>query len=89
MATDDAIELGDVAKDSITGFTGVVIGRTKWLHGCVRLTLQPQEMKDGKPLEPHTFDEPQLVLVTKAVQPTTGHAGGPRPEPMRRAEPPR
>ena len=43
------IELGDTAKDSITGFSGVVIATTFWLHGCERLTLQPQKLdKDGK-----------------------------------------
>jgi hypothetical protein len=61
------IELGDVARDTITGFTGVVYADTKFLHGCRRLSLQPQELKDGRPLEGGTFDEPQLELVTARV----------------------
>lgn len=78
------INLGDVARDTITGFTGVVVAETKWLHGCVRLTLQPKELHEGKPIEGLTFDEPQLErVVVKAAKGTTG-TGGPRPEPVRR-----
>lgn len=75
--------MGDVAKDTITGFEGVVVARTKWLHGCERLTIQPQSLHDGKPVESATFDEPQLALVRRAVQLGTTDGGGPRPEPSR------
>lgn len=78
------IELGDTARDTITGFTGVVVAKTKWLHGCERLTLQPQELKDGKPIDAHTFDVPQLALVTSQIATGTSDTGGPRPEPTRR-----
>lgn len=78
------INLGDVAKDTITGFTGVVVAETKWLHGCVRLTLQPKELKDGKPIEGLTFDEPQLELISTKSAKGTSKTGGPRPEPARR-----
>jgi len=78
------IELGDVARDTITGFTGVVICKSKWLHGCERFTLQPKELKDGKPIESSTFDEPQLELVPAETRfATTAATGGPRPEPSR------
>lgn len=77
------IELGDVARDTVTGFEGVVVAKTKWLHGCVRFSLQPQALKDGKPIESCSFDEPQLVLVSKKAAATTGKTGGPRPEPQR------
>jgi hypothetical protein len=79
-----SIQLGDTAKDSITGFAGVVIAVTNWLHGCTRFTLQPTKMKDGKPLESQTFDEPQLILLKKKVAKTTHDTGGPRPEPQRK-----
>lgn len=83
------INLGDIAKDTITGFEGVVIGDTKWLHGCRRLTIQPRELKDGKPVEAMSFDEPQMVLVQAKVAKGTSDTGGPRPEPVRVASPPR
>ena len=76
------INLGDVVKDTITGFTGVVVCRSKWLYGCERLTLQPMTLKDGTPIDRQTFDEPQLELVSEAKVLPSGNSGGPRPEPI-------
>lgn len=87
------INLGDRARDQVTGFEGVVVARTVWLHGCVRVTLQPQKLDAGKIIEPQTFDEKQLTLVRRSVvastpeekRPTT--TGGPRPAPQRARDP--
>jgi hypothetical protein len=38
------INLGAFVKDKITGFEGIVIGRTQWLYGCVRYTVQQREL---------------------------------------------
>ncbi len=58
------INLGDKVKDAVTGFTGIAIGRTTWLHGCDRLTVQPEGLnKEGKTYDNQTFDEPQLILI--------------------------
>lgn len=81
-----AINLGDEVEDTITGFTGVVIGVTKWLHGCRRLAVQPRELREGKPVDPVSFDEPQLRLVRPEVAAGTSDRGGPRPEPQRRPD---
>jgi hypothetical protein len=96
--------LGDLAKDIVTGFTGIVVARTEWLNRCVRLTLQPQKLqKDGKTPDTQTFDEEQIKVVKPAhVVPrslqveTVGEAfqrrrqtGGPHPEPRRGNETPR
>jgi hypothetical protein len=88
----DSIELGDTVKDRITGIEGVVMGHTRWLYGCDRITIQPQEVKDGKPAEMTTFDLPQLELVRKRVVASdvrTPRPGGPRPEPVRQPDPKR
>lgn len=84
MAADNEIELGDVVKDTITGFKGVAIGVTKWLHGCRRITVQPEAMKDGKPLETATFDEPQLLVIARKKHETTARTGGPGPVAQKR-----
>lgn len=81
-----AIALGDIARDTLTGFEGVVVAKTNWLHGCTRWTLQPRKLEKGKLQETQSFDEPQLELVKKAVVATTSATGGPRSEPMRRAD---
>lgn len=57
------IKIGDVARDVITGFTGVVVARSQWLNNCDRLQLQPREAKDGKPVAATSFDEPNLEFV--------------------------
>ena len=72
------IEPGDKVKDPITGFKGIVVACTDWLNGCVRITVQPQAMREGKPIEPQTFDELQLRVVKKADHCTVTATGGPR-----------
>jgi hypothetical protein len=79
------IGLGDKAKDMISGYTGIVVAVTQWLHGCRRLTLQTQGLdKDGKPIECQSFDWSQVELVESTPQPVpVVETGGPRPEPRR------
>lgn len=86
MADANDVELGDIVRDTITGFKGVAIGITKWLHGCRRITVQPEGMKDGKPMEPSTFDEPQVEILKRAKHPTTAKTGGPGRVAARRAD---
>ena len=69
--------LGDEAKDVITGFTGIITCRTQWLNNCNVYGLQPQKLKDGKPLEKSYFDEPQMELVEKKVHKESRKTGGP------------
>lgn len=83
------IELGAVARDSITGFTGVVVAITEWLNGCVRVSIQPKELKDGKPIEVVSFDVEQVELMSPASDRVVRKTGGPHPEPSRAATAPR
>lgn len=85
------VKLGQKVRDKITGIEGIAIGRTEWLHGCVRVTLQPQKLLDGKVADTVTIDEPQLdVIAEKTIKPspTTG-PGGPRQNVSRMATPSR
>lgn len=81
---------GDEVKDSITGFKGIVVAQTKWLNGCVRYLIQPQNLKDGKTVEAESVDEGQLVLI-KAVKPVKNSEqrdpGGPFQSPKRARDP--
>lgn len=85
------IRLGDKVRDAVTGFSGIAVARTEWLHGCARITIQPDVLdKDGKPQDAITFDELQLQPVESQKVPSGNReTGGPRPEPSRRAEPAR
>ena len=83
-------KLGDRVQDKITGFKGIVIARTEWLHNCNRYYFQPEELdKDGQAVKPREFDEPDLKLLAKdplKYKREYGAAmtGGPRPSPTRR-----
>ncbi len=76
------INLGDIVKCEVTGFTGVAVARTIWLHGCARVTVQPSGLtKEGKIFEQNTFDELQLTLIKSKVVASTSKnkksTGGP------------
>lgn len=61
------VGLGDKVKDNVTGFSGIVVAITKWLHGCDRIVVQPAVGKDGKVPDSASFDIPQIVVMTKRV----------------------
>lgn len=69
------IKLGDFARDEITGFEGVVIARAEYLNGCISYHIQPEELKDGSPIEAQWFDEQRLSTESEAT------AGGPQCRP--------
>ena len=74
------VELGDLVKDNISGFTGIAAARHTFLQGCNRITIQPLVGKDKKLPESSAFDEPQLtVLKPKKAPRKEGKRGGPMP----------
>jgi len=82
------INLGDKAKDIVTGFEGICVARTEWLNGCTRIGLQSDKLKDGVPTDIQTFDEPQLRLVqADKVKPGPKDTGGPIPSLKRNPDP--
>jgi hypothetical protein len=71
---------GDIVKDIITGYQGMIVGTTLWLNGCYRYVINSQNLdKNGKPVE-HGFDEHQLELVEVKNYKGDHKTGGPRPE---------
>lgn len=83
------VKLGQKVRDTISGVEGVAVARTEWLYGCVRVTIQPEGSKDGKPYDYFNADEPQLVAARapEKANPQKGH--GPRPDAQRAASPTR
>ena len=63
----DRVKLGDKVKDEVTGFEGVATAATEFLQGCRRISITSQDLHDGKPIDSHWFDEPQITIVKKAV----------------------
>jgi cellulase/cellobiase CelA1 len=82
------IALGSKVRDNITGFTGIATGRTVWLYGCERICIEPQELKDGKPIDAAWFDDQRVELVEESapqVSPqSSATSGGPQRDPSRR-----
>lgn len=72
----EGIELGDIVRDTITGFTGVAVAYTTWLNKCRRIGVQCCDLKDGKPVDLQTFDIEQLVIKRKGKKPEKPHTGG-------------
>ena len=77
------VELGQTAKDTISGFKGVVIGRTEWLNGCVRVGLQPPVDKDGKVPDAYWIDIEQAEVLDVEPKPKLQPSNGPMPDPVR------
>lgn len=60
------IQLGDKAKDQITGFEGIVTGRCNYISGCDQILLVPPA-KDGDYKDSHWFDIDRCTVVKKAA----------------------
>ncbi len=77
----EEVTLGREYRDPVTGFKGIAIAATTFLHGCRRIGLQGSVGKDGDIPDPHTFDEPQLVATKKPPVPKDEERtrGGPAP----------
>ncbi len=94
MAKKKEVELGDRAKDQITGYVGIVTGVTVWLNGCRRFLLQgPIKKKDKTPDEGWWVDEGQVVVVQKQAfkrkVKKNEPPGGPTSRPSREKNPAR
>lgn len=80
------LELGDTAKDRVTGLEGIVVAITTWLNGCSRVNIKPRTLdKEGRPVESSTFDEKDVLLLVAAnpKPPKVTRTGGPRQDPQR------
>ena len=86
-----AIKLGSKVVDSITGFEGIATARHEYLYGCVRITITPDKLHDGKPVDEQWFDEQRLNLVEvrdPVVSPlSSARTGGPQSAPPSRSMP--
>ena len=86
------VNLGDKVKDTVSGYEGIVIGKSDFLFGCTRIAVQAVGLHEEKPIESQWFDEPQVELVTPGVvatdsRPKAERTGGPMPStPKRRGD---
>lgn len=71
------IELGSRAKDIVTSFEGIAIAKCIYMNGCVRYEVQPQGLKDNKPIETLWIDESQLIVKGIIATKKSKEPGGP------------
>ncbi len=76
-------ENGDVLRDKVTGFTGVVMVRAEYSTGCIHFGIASNELKNGEPLDWHWFDQSRLELLESSVvqfEIPEGSTSGPFPK---------
>ncbi len=80
----DGIGMGDTARDTITGFSGVVMGRCEYATGCNQVLLSPKAKPDGDWVESRWFDVERVEVVeTGTVEVKKRPTGGMTPPPDR------
>ena len=78
------IKLGDIVRDSISGFQGKVTGIAHYIYGCNTALVEPHELKDGEPVKGIWFDIPRLELLEDKKTKKSKHSGGPQNNPPSR-----
>jgi hypothetical protein len=68
-------ELGAYAREIISGFEGVIVGKTLHLNGCHRVIIQPTKLKDGEPLSALSVDVQQVDIVPDIPVIKSGNIG--------------
>ncbi len=76
------LPLGSKAKDTVTGFKGLLIGRTVWVSGDVNYTIEPTELHQGQPIKAHSFDANRIEIIERKAPPVSPQhsatSGGPQ-----------
>jgi hypothetical protein len=74
------LKIGVEVCDRITGFRGIITGKTEYISGCVQWLVKPKLDKDGKDVPGLWIDTVQLEVVGNGVnvEPIKGTPGGPR-----------
>lgn len=60
---------GCLAKDKITGFTGIITGKIEWMYGCNQYCLNPKVTNDGELKEANWFDEGRIEIIENFINP--------------------
>lgn len=73
-----SLELGKKARDTVSGWEGILTARYEYMNGCVRYEISAKD-ENGKP-EAFAFDEQQIVMVEAppVEREPARRTGGPR-----------
>ena len=76
-------DLGETARDTISGYEGTVVARFEYLNGCIRYELMAKNKTKTDEPKGFIFDEEQLERVGAKKKPKGRRSGGPMPTPPR------
>lgn len=65
------ISLGALCRDSVTGFSGIVTGRSEYLYATPQVLIVANTLKDGVMIPAQWIDEARVVEVSPSNN--TGH----------------
>jgi hypothetical protein len=69
------VTLGVKARDTVTGFTGIVTSRIEWLTKCTQYCISPEATENGGKLpEGNYFDETRIEVLGPGVSAEFGYA---------------
>ncbi len=54
------IKMGTKVRAKLSGFTGIMDGYAKYLFRQTRISIKPEGLKDGRPIENEWFDEDEV-----------------------------
>jgi len=81
------LQLGQKAKDKITGFEGIITARAQYLTGCDQYGITPPVNKEGTIDSVEFFDEGRIEITGRGMLPEevqTETKGGPNRDAPRR-----
>ena len=76
-------KLGIEGKDRITGFTGIIIGVSRYLTGCDQYALKPPVDDKGNMRDAKWFDEGEITKIGQGIhkkEVKSAANGGPQPD---------
>ena len=77
-------KLGVEVKDKVTGYKGIVIGRTEWQTGCNTYGVKSQTLNNGAPADSQWMDEMSLEKISDGINVKKDvRKGGPQITPKR------
>lgn len=78
------VNMAKKVRDTITGFSGVVVGHVEYISGCNQSLVQPPVKTDGEYVEGRYIDDDRLSVIEETPVSHMVHtAGFDKPAPVR------
>ena len=75
----EKIPLGSQVRDPVKALSGTLVGRAIYLNGCVRVLIEPEQIKERE-VDAFWIDEERMeIITTPSKERPTARTGGPAP----------